>query len=254
MSLYQGIYDLALKMKVGTEHLSYGRDIIKHWCNQEFTKYDKGRKIRILDIGCGKGDDLINIQKIGGKDCELFGIESYDKYKKICGEKGIKTESINIEQDQFPFDDAFFDIVIINQVLEHTKEIFFVLSEISRILKPHGKLILGVPNLGTWHDRIILLLGQQPSGIKVPGPHVRGFTIPGIKKLIVLDDYFEVTNIKGSGFYPFPLYIAKVLSKVFPSLATSIFFFCERTEKSGTYIEVLNTRFYETNYYQGNRR
>ncbi|HLV31913.1 MAG TPA: class I SAM-dependent methyltransferase [Chitinispirillaceae bacterium] len=251
MSLYQNIYNIALGMKSGTEYLSYGREIITRWCYRKLVQSDNNELKNILDIGCGKGDDLLNIQKIAVKRCNLFGIESYEEYRSICEKKGIKTEGLNIERDTFPFETAFFDIIVINQVLEHTKDIFFVMSEISRILKPNGTLVIGVPNLATWHDRIILLLGQQPSGIKVPGPHVRGFTIPGIKNFVSLDDYFKIVDIKGSGFYPFPSFIAKFLSKLFPSLATSIFFLCERTEKAGTFIEVLNTRFYETNYYRG---
>ncbi|NLD98321.1 MAG: class I SAM-dependent methyltransferase [Fibrobacter sp.] len=251
MSLYQFFYNVALKMKSGTEVLSYGRDIIADWCSTSAQGKERDEPVTILDIGCGKGDDLINVRNAISSQCKLYGIESYEEYQNECKKKGIETASVNIERDVFPFETAFFDIVIINQVLEHTKDIFFILSEISRILKPDGVLIVGVPNLATWHDRLILLLGQQPSGIKVPGPHVRGYTIPGLTRFLTLDGYFKIVSIKGSGFYPFPIPVACLLARMFPSLATSIFCYCKRTAKKGTFIEVLNSRFYETNYYRG---
>ncbi len=251
MSVYRTIYNLALKMKSGTEHLSYGREIISRWCKEWVENNRSEDIITILDIGCGKGDDLLNMKKIAGEKCEMYGLESLEDYRKECERKGIKTVGVNIERDRFPFEDNYFDIVLINQVLEHTKDVFYVLSEISRILKTGGMLMVGVPNLATWHDRLILLLGNQPSGMKIPGPHVRGFTIPAIKNLLTLDDYFRVDDVKGAGFYPFPIPVAKTLSRLLPSMATAVFCKCKRTEKEGKYIDVLKTRFYETDYYTG---
>ncbi|MBF0431502.1 MAG: class I SAM-dependent methyltransferase [Fibrobacteria bacterium] len=249
MTLYQTIYNKALKLKEGTEHLTYGRAIVRNWALGHTSQFDELPKI--LDIGCGKGDDLSGIGEALGRKCELHAIEYYDEYRKLCEEKGIQAKEVNIERDVYPWEDNFFDLVIANQIIEHTKDTFYMISEISRILKPDGSLIIGIPNLAAWHDRLILLLGQQPSGMKMLGPHPRGITRPALKQFMECDGFFELIDFKGSGFYPFPESVANILARLFPSLATSTFFLFKRTKKPGTFIEVLKSRFFETNYYQG---
>jgi len=46
----------------------------------------------------------------------------------------------------YPFLDNTFDIVEANHVLEHLNNVFLVMKEINRILKPGGRLILKVPH------------------------------------------------------------------------------------------------------------
>jgi len=255
MSFYNLIYNWALKHKEETMHLSYGRHILIQW-SKKFVEQNKNQKqnYKILDIGCGEGDDLINIaDEIKKKNCssELYGIEYYEKYRNVCLKKGILTNDVNIERDPFPYKDNFFDIITINQVTEHIKEIFYVYSEISRILKKGGLLIVGVPNLAAYHDRFSLLLGQEPTSNKVLGPHVRGITYPGFKKFIESENFFKLVQVKGSGFYPFSERMSLFLSKLFPTLSTAIFFKIIRKDKSGTFSEVLEKHFFETNYYKG---
>jgi len=253
MSIYNLIYNWALKKKEKTSHLAYGRHILIQWV-KEFIEENKKKNYKILDIGCGEGNDLMNIDnEIKKQNCsaELYGIEYYEKYRNVSLKKGIHAININLERDHFPYKDNFFDIIIINQVTEHIKEIFYVYSEISRILKNRGLLIVGVPNLAAYHDRFSLLLGQQPTSIKILGPHIRGITYPGFKNFIESENFFKLVQVKGSGFYPFSEKMSLFLSKLFPTLSTAIFFKIIRTDKRGTFIKVLEKHFFETNYYKG---
>jgi len=77
---------------------------------------------------------------------------------KHAQQQGIVVHSLDIERDRFPYADASVDLIVANQIIEHTKEIFFIFSEISRVLKTGGLAIIGVPNLGSLHNRIALLL------------------------------------------------------------------------------------------------
>lgn len=65
-----------------------------------------------------------------------------------------------------------------NQELEDCKEISWILLEASRLLKVSGSLILGVPNLGATHNKILLVFGLQPRCIRRESAHIRGFTKP----------------------------------------------------------------------------
>lgn len=230
--------------------LNYGRSHITEWCNA-YIRSQNRNAYTVLDIGCGRGKDLQNIRNAASNQVALYGIEIHEPAIRICEESKITVFPIDIEKTAIPVGDHFFDILILNQVLEHTKEIFFVFSEISRVLKPDGIVIIGVPNLASLHNRILLLMGRQPTCIEVLGPHVRGFTISSLKKFIEMGDYFHVIEIKGANFYPFPPSLSTRLSRAFPGLSASFFFLVVRTDKSGNFIDVLEKRHFETNYVTG---
>ncbi|MGL1937304.1 MAG: class I SAM-dependent methyltransferase [Fibrobacterales bacterium] len=249
MSIIQSLYKKITSLKDGTVHLVYGRHHIRKWTLEHCSSLPY--EPNILDIGCGKGDDLLGISDTLNNKCTLFGIEHYEPYRKMVAEKGITTYAVDIERAPLPLDDNTMDVISINQVLEHTKELFWILGEISRVLKPGGILIIGVPNLAAWHDRLLLIVGMEPSSCHIFGGHVRGITKPGLKNLLQVDDYFTVNRFGGSGFYPFPEFLAKPLAYLLPNFATSIFFCVKRTNKTENYNDILETNFFETNYYNG---
>ncbi|MFA6417344.1 MAG: class I SAM-dependent methyltransferase [Patescibacteria group bacterium] len=225
--------------------LNYGREIIGGFIK----KYSpQAGTINILDIGCGSGNDLLNSRKFINNqvDIKMYGIEIDEKTAASAQASGIETAVINIENDRFPFSDNFFDIIIINQVLEHTKEIFFIISQMNRILKTDGILIVGIPNLASWHNRILLLFGQQPTSIRTLGPHVRGFTKNDLVKFFNQNG-FSLLKFAGANFYPFPKLIAIALSKIFPAAAVSTFFLFKKTGPAMTEKYLAKQKF-ETNF------
>jgi SAM-dependent methyltransferase len=242
-----------LKLKAGTEPLNYGRDILAEYALE--IAVDK-TQLRILDIGLGSGKDLVNIRQKcleahPGMKLEFFGLECYPPNVEAAKKQGIQVFPINIESQKFPFENGFFDVVLSNQTLEHTKEIYWIFSEISRVLKPQGFVLSGVPNLASFHNRVALLFGLQPTSIQVLGPHVRGFTAPGFIEFIETDGYFINKDVKGSNFYPFPPSISGFLSCLLPLMSVGLFFKTERTSKPGVFIEVLKNRFFETPFFIG---
>lgn len=90
-------------------------------------------------MGLGEGTDLRNIKKVlKGKILNLYGLESYIPNVKKAKENGIEVSIFDLERERFPYENRSIDIIIANQVLEHTKEIIWILSEVSRILKWRG--------------------------------------------------------------------------------------------------------------------
>jgi len=242
-----------LQMVEKSYYLNYGRDIIAGWCKEYFVKLG-AEEIKVLDIGCGMGDDLYNIKTVlPHGNLELCGIECHPPYIAQARQKGVNVLEFDIEKQTWPVADEYYDIVIANQILEHTKEIFWILSEISRTLKKGGRLILGVPNLLSLHNRLTMMCGGHPISIELLGPHVRGFTAPAVRRLIEADGYFKILQMRASNFYPFPPPISKVLSRILPTFSVCLFFLAERQMKKGEFIHVLDSRFYETPFYRGNQ-
>ena len=164
----------------------------------------------------------------------------------------LKIHLLNIECEKLPFENETVDIVIVNQILEHCKEVFWIFHEISRVLKVNGVVIIGVPNLASLHNRILLLLGKQPSCININSAHIRGFTYYGTNSFLNQNfpNGYQLKMFNGSNFYPFPFYVSEILSWLFPKLSVGIFFKYEKKLKYNNNFLIGSDKL-DTNYFLG---
>jgi SAM-dependent methyltransferase len=97
----------------------------------------------ILDVGCGSKpyQKLFNASEYIGLE-----IDSEDNRKN-------KRADYFYQGDNFPFIDEEFDSVISNEVLEHIFNPDIFLSEINRVLKPQGILLITVPFVWDEHEQ-----------------------------------------------------------------------------------------------------
>jgi SAM-dependent methyltransferase len=91
---------------------------------------------RALDVGCGIGDMLAYRPNTVGADVNPFTVE-------YCRQRGL--HATLMMPDVLPFDDACFDSVLCDNVLEHIRSPIPLLKEIRRVLAPRGRLLVGVP-------------------------------------------------------------------------------------------------------------
>lgn len=96
----------------------------------------------VLEIGCGLGI-LLSLLKTKNK----YGVESNEFAVNKCKEKGINAR-LHEDVYRLPFDDNFFDAVIMNESIEHIHDIDRLTKEVKRILKRGGKFIITTPNKG----------------------------------------------------------------------------------------------------------
>lgn len=122
--LYQYIKIFNLKKKV---------KLIEYW------NLDKGK---VLDFGAGTGDFLVQAKN---NQWKTYGIEPNEKAKNIGKEKGIcYAETLS------DFEDHFFDVITLWHVLEHIQDLNGTISELKRVLKPNGTVIVAVPNFKSY--------------------------------------------------------------------------------------------------------
>lgn len=185
---------------------------------------------RFLDIGCWDGcittrfADSVNMENIWGVD--------FSEKKLAEASNLINVKKINLEKDEFPFPDNYFDLVICNQVFEHLKVIWLPMSEIYRILKPNKYLCISVPNLSSLHNRLMLLFGFQPTCIRImDGDHVRAFSARAFFNFVSFNNLFKIVGFYGSGFYPFKGHLSRILSKIFPRLSHTIIIIAKKNVK-----------------------
>jgi SAM-dependent methyltransferase len=98
-----------------------------------------------------------------------------------------------------PFSDASMDVVLITQVLEHIPEPIAVISEIRRVLKPGGTLLLSVPSIFPQHGSPGDYWRYMPQGLQwilrdFHSVNVRGEagTVPSI--FLVLNVYLQLLS------------------------------------------------------------
>lgn len=125
------------------------------------TKYLDGHKkdIKLLDIGCADG----SFASYAGHElnAKTYGIdispEAIAKAKKT-----IDHATQHDISKSLPYPDKSFEIIFALEVIEHIYDTDFLISEIRRILKPGGILVVSTPNLASIKNRVRLLFNNYP--------------------------------------------------------------------------------------------
>lgn len=102
----------------------------------------------ILDIGCGFGQIIQSLQKLGYEN--VAGIDIDDISVSYCCDKGLTVKKIDTIKDYcLNHNNKKFDVIIASHVLEHIdkSEIIKTVKLIkNRLLSPNGRFLLMVPN------------------------------------------------------------------------------------------------------------
>lgn len=197
---------------------------------------------KILDIGCGDGSFIIRFKK----DCEVFGVDISRRAIKIAKGAGIDAYTVDVSYEKLPFEDEYFDIVYMGDVIEHLVNPDFAINEAARVIKSNGFLVLSTPNLASWLNRLLLLLGMQPLFSEVstirnfgrlgrsgsfPVGHLRLFTYDALKEFLTYYR-FKIVNVVGTNYEG----LSKLLSKIdrifsnFPSLSSIVIVVARKNE------------------------
>lgn len=98
---------------------------------------------RILDVGCGAGD---NLQFFQDKWCSLTGIDSSKEKLDVVRQKyGDHVELILAQPEDIPFSDNEFDIVTLINVLEISDNPQKIIEEAIRVCR--GRVFIGFINV-----------------------------------------------------------------------------------------------------------
>ena len=151
----------------------------------------QSEKGRILDIGAGVGD-FLSVAKNDG--WETFGTEPSEKAKAIAIKKGVSFVD-NLSQ----LENNSFDIITMWHVLEHVPELENQISELKRLLKPNGTILIAVPNFNSFDANYY---GTFWAAFDIP-IHLWHFSKTAIQKLFAVQnlDLVKVLPMKFDSFY-----------------------------------------------------
>lgn len=113
--------------------------------------------MRILDCACGRGFYLNMYRYVSG--CELVGLELDPDVIPITKRNVGHLPNLALTRGNIyalPFPDAYFDGVILSEILEHIDDDVAGLREVKRVLKPGGVVAITVPhaNYPFWWDPV----------------------------------------------------------------------------------------------------
>jgi SAM-dependent methyltransferase len=95
---------------------------------------------RILDAGCGSGRTLEELREYG----EVSGIELNPEAAEIARGRGECDVRVG-RLEELPWEAGTFDLITCLDVIEHTPDDRLTLSELRRVCKPGGWLLVTVP-------------------------------------------------------------------------------------------------------------
>jgi ubiquinone/menaquinone biosynthesis C-methylase UbiE len=106
---------------------------------------------RLLDAGCGIGFFSEVARQLGGHVVSLdFSPEALQVYRKRGGRDA---DLVAGSVEELPFLDASFDFAMAIDVIEHLYHPNLLLSELYRVVRPGGRVIVETDNEGTWFTK-----------------------------------------------------------------------------------------------------
>jgi 2-polyprenyl-3-methyl-5-hydroxy-6-metoxy-1,4-benzoquinol methylase len=97
----------------------------------------------VLDLGCGAGESLAYHRARG---CTVRGVEADAHAVRVARARGLEVDPGVFDPARYPA--AAFDVVTLDQVLEHVKEPVVTLRGVARVLRPAGFAVIATPNAG----------------------------------------------------------------------------------------------------------
>lgn len=97
---------------------------------------------RVLDVGCGTGVLLENLARIEPR-ADLFGVDGTPEMLEVARERLGSTADLSLAfAEKLPFSDEYFELVISTNTFHFIRAPQMALSEMYRVLKRSGKLVI----------------------------------------------------------------------------------------------------------------
>lgn len=134
---------------------------------------------RMLDIGCAAGT-LLDVARRSSPNLEVLeGLEISEAAATVARRKGYKVSIATVEAAELPL--AYYDLITMQQVIEHVHDPAAVLAKLRSALRPGGKLVMDTPHLDSW-DHKAFRKGYW-EGYHIPR-HFNLWTTEGMRRMV----------------------------------------------------------------------
>lgn len=134
---------------------------------REQMEFDAFRGKKLLEIGCGLGTDLLQFARGGAL---VTGVDltpkSIELVLKRFAMEGLPVDARVADAERLPFADETFDVVYSFGVLHHTPDTSKAVSEVHRVLKPGGRIIVMLYHTRSAHVRLGTIYAHLSAGLR----------------------------------------------------------------------------------------
>ena len=140
----------------------------------------------VLDLGCGRARLGLEVERLGYKVTGIDNNEIACVTARTRISEVIEVDFTKLDAAGEALKERQFDWIMAADVLEHTPDPHSALCFYRRFLKPGGHLIVSLPNVAVWDNRLRILFGRfnyRDSGV-MDRTHLRFFTFRTARELI----------------------------------------------------------------------
>lgn len=174
--------------------------------------FEAVRPVRVLDVGCGNGRDVIALAR-DHEGCRIEGVDispgMIDEAEKCLSSEPdtlSRRVAFTVRDLSRPSstDGRTFDMVVCSEVLEHVPEYRIMLSNLADSLEPSGHAVVTVPNRRSLYGLNRLLLERRNARRgKRPWPHPYDeWKQPSELRAASREAGFEVVLERGACYLP----------------------------------------------------
>jgi ubiquinone/menaquinone biosynthesis C-methylase UbiE len=159
---------------------------------------------RILEVGYGSGSWLLVMAQLDYIHLHGYDINANVENKTRLEAAGVKVHSGNLLDMALP--DDYFDCIRLEHVFEHLLEPHLILSELHRILKPKGILVMSFPSINC----MSFSLSPLHSALRESPRHLYLHTTDSARNIISKAG-FKIKNVR---VYPVVLQLQAVINNI----------------------------------------
>ena len=135
---------------------------------EQICRHVTDRRPRILDVGCGTGANLLLLSQYG----QAEGVDVSEDALAFCRARGLNDVKLGAGEE-LPYEDSTFDLVTAFDVVEHMDDDLAGVTEMRRVLRPGGRVLLFVPTF-------MFLWGLQDD----VSNHRRRYRLPELRRVL----------------------------------------------------------------------
>jgi len=159
------------------------------------------RDAAILDVGTSTGTNLRLLKGLGYSN--VTGVDRSPQAIEFCSAKGLGPVELG-DVCNLPFADGSFDVVFATDIIEHVDNDMSALQELSRVLKPNGRVLITVPAFQ-------VLWGVQDE----VGHHKRRYRLKELVDKVLAAGFRPLQQYYFNYLLFLPILAARMLLKVF---------------------------------------